>query len=124
MLKLLWIGMAGLFGTLARYGMSGYIDRRIGETFPAGTLAVNLTGCFLAGFIYHLTEERFLVDPVLRTALLVGFMGGLTTFSSYGLQTITLLKDGELWLAAVNVLVSNLAGLILVWAGYTFAKIW
>ncbi len=122
--KLAWIGLAGLVGTLARYLLSGWVDRKWGGTFPAGTLVVNLVGCFLAGFLYRIMQERFLVEPVLRASILVGFLGGFTTFSSFGIQTITLLRDSEYWFAAVNVLTSNVLGLFLVWAGYTFSKIW
>lgn len=122
--KIACIGVAGLLGTLARYLLSGWVARKAGETFPTGTLVVNLVGCFLAGFLYQLTEERFLVDPVVRAAILVGFLGGFTTFSSYGLQTLTLLRDGEIWFAALNIVISNLAGIVLVWAGYVFSKVW
>jgi fluoride exporter len=118
------VGLAGMLGTLARYLLSGWLDRKAGGTFPAGTLAVNLAGCFIAGFLFHWTEERFLVDPVLRAALLIGFLGGFTTFSSFGLQTFTLLRDGEYWFAVLNFAVTNLAGLFLVWAGYVFSKLW
>jgi fluoride exporter len=122
--KLVWIGLAGCFGTLARYGLSGVVDRRIGETFPAGTLVVNLTGCFVAGLVFQITESRFLVDPAIRAAILIGFLGGFTTFSSFGVQTFTLMRDGEFLYAAFNVLGTNLIGLALVWAGYIFSKIW
>jgi fluoride exporter len=122
--KLFWIGLAGCLGTLARYGLSGVVDRRIGETFPAGTLVVNLAGCFVAGFVFQITESRFLVDPVVRAAILIGFLGGFTTFSSFGVQTFTLMRDGEYLYAAFNVLGTNVAGLFLVWVGYTFSKIW
>jgi len=83
---------------------------------------VNLTGCLLVGFLFHATEEKYLVDPALRSAVLVGFLGGFTTFSSFGIQTFTLLRDGEMFLASVNVLVSNVAGLLMVWAGYAVSR--
>ena len=72
----------------------------------------------MAGVIFYITEERFLMNPVLRTVILIGFLGGFTTFSSYGLQNFTLLRDGEFGLAALNVGASNLFGLMMVWAGY------
>lgn len=120
--KLLLIGLAGLAGTLSRYWLSGVVARRYGETFPLGTLAVNLVGCFLAGLLFYLLQERFLVNQTARTVVMIGFLGGFTTFSSFGLQTFTLLQDGEFGLAALNLVASNLAGLFLVWAGYTLAK--
>jgi CrcB protein len=121
--KLLLIGLAGFIGTLSRYWLSGVVARRYGETFPMGTLVVNLVGCFLVGLLFCLLQERFLVNQTVRTVVLIGFLGGFTTFSSFGLQTFTLLQDGEFGLAALNILGANLIGLVLVWAGYTLAKI-
>ena len=123
MSKLLLIGLAGFIGTLSRYWLSGLVAKRYGETFPLGTLVVNLVGCFLVGLLFYLLQERFLVNQTVRTAVLIGFLGGFTTFSSFGLQTFTLLQDGEFGLAALNVTVVNLIGLLLVWAGYTLAKV-
>ena len=120
--KILFIGVAGLLGTLGRYWLSGWADERWGATFPISTLIVNLVGCLLIGFLFHATEEKYLVDPVLRSAVLIGFLGGFTTFSSFGVQTFNLLRDGEIFLAGVNVLVSNIAGLLLVWTGYAVSK--
>ena len=123
MQKVFLIGLAGLIGTLGRYALSGIVARRFGETFPTGTLVVNVAGCFLAGFLFYLLQERFLVNQTLRTVVMIGFLGGFTTFSSYGLQTFTLLRDGEFWFAAMNMVGSNLLGLLMVWAGYTLAKV-
>ena len=120
--KLFLIGLAGFVGTLGRYGLSGVIAKRYGETFPLGTLAVNLLGCFLVGLLFYLMQERFLVNRNARTIILIGLLGGFTTFSSLGLQTFTLLQDGEFGLAAANLGVSNLIGLLMVWVGYTLAK--
>jgi fluoride exporter len=121
--KLLLIGLAGLVGTLSRYWLSGAFSSRYGETFPLGTLVVNLVGCFLVGLLYYLLQERFPVNETVRTIILIGLLGGFTTFSSFGLQTFKLLQDGQFGLAALNVTVANLIGLFLVWAGYTFAKV-
>jgi CrcB protein len=115
--------LAGLVGTLARYALSGYVARRFGETFPTGTLVVNIVGCLLAGFLFFLLQERFLVSEIVRTTLLIGLLGGFTTFSSFGLQTFTLLREGEIALATVNLLASNLLGLFAVWVGYTLGKL-
>lgn len=122
MQKTILIGLAGLAGTLFRYWLSGVVARQYGETFPWGTMAVNLIGCFLAGAIFYLTEERFLLSPALRTIILIGFLGGFTTFSSYGLQTFALLRDGEVGLATLNIAVSNSVGLLMVWTGYVLCK--
>src|SRR2546426_1499392 len=116
MYRIVLIGGAGLLGTLARYWLSGWADARWGPTFPIGTLIVNLAGCLAIGFLFHATGEKYLIDPVVRSAILVGFLGGFTTFSSFGVQTFNLLRDGEIFLAGANVVLSNVAGLVLVWA--------
>jgi len=120
--RLLFIGLGGFIGTLARYWLSGVIARRYGETFPLGTLAVNALGCFVIGFLFYFFYDRSLVNPTSRAVIFIGLLGGFTTFSSYGLQTFTLLRDGELFLALVNVMASNVLGLCLVWLGYVLAK--
>ena len=122
MQKTIFIAFAGLVGTLIRYWLSGFVARQYGETFPWGTLVVNLIGSFLAGAMYHLAEERFLISPTLRTIIFIGLLGGFTTFSSYGLQTFTLLRDGEIGLATLNIALSNVLGLVMVWAGYVVFK--
>ncbi len=121
--RVLLVGLGGFFGTLLRYWLSGVIARRYGETFPLGTLTVNAIGCFLAGFIFYFLYERFLTDPTSRSVVFIGLLGGFTTFSSYGLQTFTLLRDGEVFLAFLNVSVSNILGLTLIWFGYSLARI-
>ncbi|HKU74816.1 MAG TPA: fluoride efflux transporter CrcB [Pyrinomonadaceae bacterium] len=118
MSKTILIGLAGLIGTLLRYWLSEFVARQSGETFPWGTLVVNIVGCLLAGAVFHLTEE----NPTLRTVILIGLLGGFTTFSAYGLQTFTLLRDGAFGLATLNVVVSNVLGLFMVWIGYVLAK--
>ena len=123
MQRLLLVGLGGFVGTLARYWLSGAIGRRFGETFPIGTLIVNAFGCFLAGFLFYFLYERFLTNPTFRTVVFIGVLGGFTTFSSYGLQTFTLLRDGELFFALVSVLASNIFCLSLVWLGYSLARI-
>jgi len=121
MIKLLLVGLAGLVGTLSRYWLSGAVSRRYGDAFPFGTLLVNLLGCFLVGLLFYFFQERS-VNETLRSVILIGLLGGFTTFSSFGLQTFTMLQDGEFGLAALNIAASNLIGLFLVWAGYTLAK--
>ena len=123
MLRLLLVGLAGLAGTLCRYWLSGALARRYGEAFPAGTLAVNLLGCFAAGLLFHLMQERGAFSETARAAVFVGLLGGFTTFSSYGLQTFTLLREGRIGFAALNVVASNLLGVLMVFAGYALAKL-
>jgi len=120
--KLLWIAVGGLVGTLCRYFFSTWVDERSHSSFPYGTLAVNLTGCFFAGLLFPLFE-RIAVPADLRLAVYTGFLGGFTTFSAYGLQTIVLSSGGMFSLAAINVVVSNIGGLFMVWLGSSLARL-
>lgn len=122
MQNIILIGFAGLVGTLGRYWLSGLIARQYGESFPWGTIIVNVIGCFLAGAVFYLTEERFLLSPMLRSAILIGLLGGFTTFSSFSLQSFTLLRDGQVGFAGLNFFISNFLGFIMVWAGYSMSK--
>ena len=122
MVRMLLVGLGGFVGTLFRYWLSGLIARRYGETFPLGTLAVNAIGCFIIGFLFYFFYDRSLTSPTARTVVLIGVIGGFSTFSSYGLQTFTLLREGEVFLALVNIVASNALGLALVWLGYVLAK--
>ena len=123
MQRILFIGIAGLVGTLGRFALSGVVARRYGETFPTGTLVVNLVGCFLAGLLFYVMNERFVFSETTRAVIMIGFLGGFTTFSSFGLQTFTLLRDGQFWFASINLVASNVLGLFMVWAGYTLGKV-
>jgi CrcB protein len=118
MQKTIFIAFAGAAGTLLRYWLAGVVSRQYGEAFPWGTMAVNLIGCLAAGAVFSLTEERLLLSPTARTVILVGLLGGFTTFSAYGLQTFALLRDGEFGFAMLNVITSNVLGVSMVWLGY------
>jgi CrcB protein len=122
MQRILLIGFAGLAGTLGRYFMSGLVARRFGETFPVGTIIINVIGCFLAGLLFYVLQERSLVSETVRLAIMVGFLGGFTTFSAYSLQTFTLFRDGEVFLAFLNLAISNVLGLFMVWLGFVAAR--
>jgi fluoride exporter len=117
------IALAGLIGTLLRYWLAELVARQYGETFPWGTMAVNLIGCLITGVVFFLTEERFVLSHTVRTVVLIGLLGGFTTFSSYGLQTFTLLRDEEFGLAILNVVTSNILGLFMVWIGYFVGRV-
>ena len=113
---------------MARYLLQGSVQRRAGEAqgwaaiFPWGTLAVNVLGCLLIGFLAVLFEERLLIAPATRTFLLIGLLGGFTTFSSFGFETFALARDGSTLLALANVATSVLAGLVAVVAGALLAR--
>ena len=121
MQKVILIGIAGLAGTLIRYWLSGEVAKRYGETFTYDTLIVNMIGCFVAGVLLYLMYDRALTSPTTRAVVFFGLLSGFTTFSSYGLQTFTLLRDAEFALALLNIAVSNVACLFLVWGGYKLA---
>lgn len=116
----LWVATGGALGSVGRYWLSGVVAARVGETFPWGTLVVNLTGSFVIGLLAALTEPegRWLVSPGFRLFFLIGVCGGYTTFSSFSLQTLNLLRAGEWWYAAGNVLLSVVLCLLGVWLGY------
>ncbi len=115
--KVLLIALAGAAGTLARYWISGGVNRAAGIGFPWGTVTVNLLGCFLFGLVWIMAEERALIGPAARTVILIGFMGGLTTFSSLAGDTMGLLRDAQYLRAFGNVALQNIAGLALLWLG-------
>ena len=119
----LWIFIGGGLGSVARFALSGLVARRIGETFPWGTLAVNVTGSLLIGFIAAATapEGRWLVTPGARQFVMLGLLGGFTTFSSFSLQTLELMRDGDWLRAAGNVVLSFVLCLAAVWLGHLLA---
>ena len=121
MQKVIFIGLAGLLGTVGRYGVGELVSRRFGESFPLGTLVVNILGCFLAGFLFYLLQRESVSDTM-RAVVMIGFLGGFTTFSAYGLQTFNLIRNGDVGFALLNVLGSNVTGPLMVWAGYSVAK--
>ncbi len=126
MIKLLLIGTGGFLGSVLRYLVSGSVQAASQSiAFPCGTLAVNVVGCFLIGFLSELAESRSLFSPDTRAFLVVGILGGFTTFSAFGNETMSLLRDGERTLAMMNVGAQMLFGIGAVWLGYTLAyAIW
>lgn len=120
-----WISLVagGVAGTLARYFLAGAIYQVFGTAFPYGTLVVNLTGCFLIGFLACLAEEKFLLGPNARILLMIGFCGAFTTFSTFILETANLLRDGEAWRAFANVAVSVVIGFFFFWLGVILGKL-
>jgi CrcB protein len=118
-----WIGLGSALGGMARYGCSGLVARLIGETFPWGTIVVNVTGSFVIGLFATLTEPdgRLFVSATARQFVMLGLLGGFTTFSSFSLQTLNLLRDGEWLQAGTNIVGSVLLCLMAVWLGHVIA---
>jgi CrcB protein len=104
-------------GGLTRYYLSGWLHSLLGRAFPYGTLAVNIIGAYLIGLIMELGLRSTLLPGTLRISLVVGFMGGLTTFSTFSYETFKLLEDGQYLLAFVNVLASVTVCLLCTWLG-------
>ena len=122
MVTLLWIAILGALGCLTRYLLSGWVYKFSGSTFPTGTLAVNIIGAYLIGLIMEFSLRSTLVPPNLRVGLTIGFLGGLTTFSTFSYETFRLLEDGELLLAVSNVLLSVTVCLVFTWLGIVTAR--
>ena len=119
----LWVAVGSALGGVARYWCSGIIANLVGETFPWGTLIVNVVGSFLIGLIATVsgTDGRFIISAEARQFLMVGILGGFTTVSSFSLQTLTLARDGQWLLVGANVVGSVVLCLIMVWAGHMLA---
>lgn len=116
------VGSGGFLGALARYGLSGLVHRQAPlTTFPYGTLLVNLLGCLLIGVVAGYAESRQLFGPEVRAFILIGVLGGFTTFSTFGYETLAMIRDDELLRAAANVGAHVILGLALVWLGYAVA---
>ena len=117
MQKLLLIGLAGALGALTRYGLSGFVQRYCGFTFPVGTLVVNLLGTFLFGFIWSLVEQRLVISVETRVVILSGFLGAFTTFSSFMFETSALIGDGQWGYALLNITVQIVLGMVAIFLG-------
>lgn len=110
MMNLLAIGLGGALGALLRYGVSGFVQKLFTSLFPWGTLCVNLVGCFLLGFLFQIFQN-VVVSLEWRSFLLIGFLGAFTTFSTYSLETVNLLEEGEIKIALINLFLQNFLGI-------------
>ncbi len=120
-MRLLVIMLGGSAGALLRYAVSTWAARALGNGFPYGTLLVNMAGCLLIGLVFGIGEQRGL-NPLFRLMFITGFLGALTTFSTYGLETVNHAVLGLTKIALINVVVQNVCGLLLVRCGMWLAQ--
>jgi CrcB protein len=118
MTNILLVGLGGFIGSIMRYLLSGYVQQSIRNVdFPFGTLAVNVIGCFVIGFLSQLAEQRGIFASESRAFIFIGILGGFTTFSSFGNETLDLARNSRMMSAFVNVGASVIIGLFAVWLG-------
>jgi CrcB protein len=120
----LWIAVGSALGGVTRVWASVWLARRLGETFPWGTLFVNVTGSFLIGLFFASTAsvDRAIIGPTLRQFFMLGLCGGYTTFSSFSLETLSLFRAGEIARAGCNIGLSVALCLFAVWAGFALGS--
>ncbi|MFO7812079.1 MAG: fluoride efflux transporter CrcB [Pelovirga sp.] len=121
-MKILYIGLFGGFGCIARYLLTIWTQQLAGRDFPYGTVLVNVLGSFLLGLLLTLGVRQFPVSPDIRLGLAVGFLGGFTTFSTFSYQTLMLLEEGNHWPAVANVVLNVSLSLAAVFAGMLVAR--
>jgi fluoride exporter len=117
-----FIAICGALGCLARYSLSLFFSGWFGKTFPYGTLLVNLIGAFLIGFVIEFGLRSDSISPMWRLGIVTGFLGGLTTFSSFSFETLELMRAEQFFTAFINVIVSVGLSLGLTWLGIAVAK--
>jgi len=121
--KIISIGLGGFVGAVGRYWLSGLVQR-LSDRFPVGTLSVNLLGSFLLGLLATLFLEKMIINQEIRLLILVGLLGAFTTYSTFSLETLNLLRVGEWQFAGLNILLTVSGTLIAVWIGVALAKLW
>ncbi|MEK7485507.1 MAG: fluoride efflux transporter CrcB [Planctomycetota bacterium] len=117
MIPILLVGLGGFLGAILRYLISTGLQKWTSSTFPYGTLTVNLLGCFLIGILMFLAQEKQTLSPSYRLLLVTGFLGGFTTFSAFGYESMRLFWEGQVGLAWLNISLQVFGGLVAVEAG-------
>jgi CrcB protein len=117
------IALGGALGSVARYALDGAVYRYLPATFPYGTFVVNVLGCLLFGLLIGFGEQQLVVGSLARTFLLIGLLGGFTTFSSFTFETFELLRDREWLLGAVNSAGQVILGIVAFWIGFVTARL-
>lgn len=121
-INLALVGAGGFLGAIARFAIASWVGQKWGRSFPLGTFFVNVSGSFFIGLLMTLFAEKFIVNPQWRLLLVVGFLGAYTTFSTFEYETGGLIKDGEWFIALMNVVFSVIAGFIALKVGEVIAK--
>ena len=122
--QIILVGIGGFIGSVFRFLLSGFVHRLVPlSEFPFGTLAVNVLGCLLIGLLNGLAETRQIIGPELRLLLMIGMLGGFTTFSAFGYETLALIRDAEVFRATGNVFLQVFFGLVAVWMGDMLGRI-
>ena len=122
--QLLWVGLGGFLGSICRFVMAGAFNRLSPAFgFPIGTFSVNILGCFLIGLLHGLAETRSFIGPDTRIFLFIGVLGGFTTYSTFGFESLALIKDGALLKASANILLHVFLGLCAVWIGDALGRL-
>lgn len=117
------VGVGGAIGSMARHGVNIFVSRRVAQSIPLATGVVNIAGCVVIGLLAGaLVSARLRMDVSTRAFVFVGILGGFTTFSTFGLDTFTLMHEGRMLAATLNVLVQVVGGLAGIYAGYWLAS--
>ncbi len=124
MVKILMVGIGGFAGSICRYILSDFSQKIFDNPFfPYGTLTVNVAGCLLIGLLGGLAETRQIFTPEIRALILIGFLGGFTTFSTFGYEIFTASRDGQFIAALTNLMLHLILGFGSVWAGFSISKL-
>ncbi|MBN71096.1 MAG: fluoride efflux transporter CrcB [Gimesia sp.] len=128
MSQLLAVGLGGFFGAIARYSITEFMSRKY-PGFPAGTFVVNATGCLLIGILMAIVSHKQIHSSVwvhkhVSLFLITGMLGSLTTFSTFGHETVSLLRNAEMHHALINIAGNLLVGLFAVWLGWSLVMLW
>lgn len=120
--KFIFIALAGAFGSLARYGVATYVQRRTDTVFPWGVFAANMTGSFAFGLIWAYSEDHGWVDEKMRAVIFAGFLGAFTTFSTFAFDNVQLARASNWQFFLMNIVLTNAAGIALAFAGFRAGK--
>jgi CrcB protein len=124
MVKILLVGTGGFIGSILRYLLGGLVHQVLAKTwFPYGTLTVNIMGCFLIGFLSGISESHQIFNPEIRLLTFIGFLGGFTTFSTFGYETFSFARDGQILASFSNIVFHLILGIGAVWLGNMLSRL-